>query len=390
MKKILTILQPSVIDYERKVYSHRDSGIGVQLGMLRKIGSKYRWVHVLPKLTDGYHTQFEKYGYVYQWDYPLNTYEARFKVDINSIPKMDYDFIQNNIPEKAKEIKTIYYDVPLMYANYFIDTPTYPKTQGASLYPKQLEGAISSDILTFTTESIREDFIQNAPKTTREILENKPTYILDVGFSAFEIDSFDENKFNFKYQYDESLPIVFFPNRISKPDYTNFEKFAKAIQIIESKYPDFKFNLFIANPSGKYYTKEDFKSMFKNYISTDLLSREEYLYILKKAHCVITLFLYELYGGCANTEAIYAGTYPIMPKVFEYAKRAPEDYPFFVNLKSGSFEIDEEDLANKIYDCLNSQKDQNLINWMRKNIYEKSSLEKAAKVLDLIIQKHSK
>jgi len=380
-KNVLVVLQPSVIDYEKKVYSHRDSGVSIEYWIQTFIGPKYNWVTMVPKSNEGYSSWFNKTGVAYEWDYPLDLMKVRLEIDIHQIPKAAYSIIRNNIPERAPAIKELYHDVPLVYANYFVDTPTHPKSAG-KLYPLQLNGALASDILTFTTEIIREDFLASAPEGVRKVLENKPTYILDLGFPAKEIEDFDENSYNFKYKYDEELPIVFFPNRITKPDYTNFEVFAKAIMEIEKKYPDLKFNLFIANPTGKYYTPEDFSKMFRNYIPTKGLEREEYLYLIKKAHCVVTLFLDELYGGCANVESIYAGAYPIMPKINEYKNRAPEDYPFFVK-------PDLSDLAEIIYNCIKTPKDFSLIKWMKQNVYNRSSLEKAALIIDEIIRKHS-
>lgn len=382
MYKILNILQPSVV-YNDK-YVDRDSNVQMY-STVHKTLSKNKdfelYLTIPKKHNYDLNSLFPNTNFI-EIDYDLNPYNYRLNLDINQILKQKYSIILNNIPEITFKLKKLYYDIPIVFFCYFLDTPTYPKTNYNVLWPYQLSGMLLSNILTFTSKSTFIDVVKNIVNTKiYDIFLKKPKYILDFGFSKNELNQIKEIE---HLKFIKNYKILFFPNRITKPDYTNFEIFKNTILELKDILIKNNYKIIIANPSEKYYKKEDFKKIFSDlYIPIGPFERNEYLYVLQNSTIVFSLFVNELYGGCSNTEAIYLKKLTLMPYINEYKERAFRRKMKFFTKK------DFSDIKNVLKFLIeNPNYAENFRNLMSKHIEKQSSIENQSLILEKIIYKY--
>jgi len=331
--KILYVLQPSVTNRDGK-YVAADSNVEMMKHVIKEILLYRKWeFDVLVPKRESLNFSFEeiinskRVNFV-EWDYPENPVKGRFHFNSKQLPRKDYDVLWNNISELTKNFR-VFYDLPIINCNYFLDTPDYSiaKSSAYTYFLRQVEGALAADLVPFTCFSTRKRFLNQVSKYLNlkfaEKIRNKST-IWDFGVSTAELNGKKSKKNREK--------IITFPNRITQnPDYTNFLPFLRAIKKLRKMREDFKVQVF--NPSYKYYSNIDLSKIMPNYFRMPSFpnspNREEYIKGLWNSWIGVTLFLREAYGGICHRELIVCDNLVITPKVNEYLYHQGEHYPFY-------------------------------------------------------------
>lgn len=241
---------------------------------------------------------------------------------------------------------------------YFLDSPLHAKTAPESRdYKKmsanwwrQVEGALRADIAGFCCDGNLNQFMEGASYThTDHIVQQltKKAHVFRFGYSPTELsaavevgwDRLDNN------MYAAGKELIVFPNRITTPDYTNFELFAEAMRILSNLRDDFVWTA--TNPGQKYIKNADMVNNkdYPNYFFTSdyNLDRVQYASLLAHATIHCSLFVEEANGGCACREAMHCKSLPVMPFANEYTRLATAHYPGYINVKDGK--VTAEDIA---------------------------------------------
>lgn len=338
--KVLYVMQQSIFNEDG--WLSADSNINMYVGIVREILKHCDWKFyvLVGRVTDvDIEELFDhsRVTYIYN-DYPVDAVLSRYHFDVHKLSNLlkfiDPDVIWNNIPELSRNFKAVVNHLrskaKLINCNYWIDAPfiNEPKVpEDVSYAFRQIDGALSADLVPFTCESTRKVFVEHMEAAGLGKLVNKvldKSTIWDFGFSMTELE---------KYRHNSKFPkkTILFPNRLSGINYTHHEEFIKAVN--ELYYERRDFQVVFTNPSQKVswnWLKEYVAPL--HIVKEGPLSRKEYIGLLWASDIVVNLYDIERYGGCANVEAIYCGCLPIMTRYGEYINRAPKDYEFFIDL----------------------------------------------------------
>jgi hypothetical protein len=281
-------------------------------------------------LYDGSNVTFVPYPF------PVNAFTNRYAFDpklflsvYKSLPKID--IVWNNIIELTRNIKTTLWQInekpKIISCNYWLDAPCVDqgKVDKAISYDwRQFDGAECSDLVAFTCESTRQQWIENAQcKFHNDYLDDilEKSTIWDFGYSQSNI--IGKPLSDIKYH----PRTILFANRLSGINYTHHEEFINAVNELWKQRQDFQ--VMFTNPSQKVsnqWLKDNVKAYRELYTP---LSRVEYFHLLSKCHVSCHLYDIELYGGCAHRECVSSEIIPVTPKVNEYARIQGDDYPFY-------------------------------------------------------------
>lgn len=366
---ILYIVQQSIYGNDGK-WRTADSNVNMMLGMLRSVlkdRPDWNFYILIGKLDDFYdidsYDELFKHPNVYfiQYNFPVDAFFNRQHFNVKEfesiwkiLPKIDV--VWNNITEISRNIKTfLYYKKEksrLITPCYWLDAPTIGQEKvpmDISYDWRQFDGFECSDLAVFTCESTYEAWQKNAKnKFQQHWIDSiiKKSTIWDFGFSVEELQSLAKNE-----PFEKKT--ILFLNRLSSINYTHHEEFIEAMNILQSIRKENDWQVVFTNPSQK-FSWDELKSRVPNlhlYKDGKALNREEYATLLKNAFISAHLFKKELYGGCSNVESLYSGNIAIMPKVYEYAKRADETYPGFIN------DIDPWEIAQVVNTILDMDND---------------------------------
>lgn len=367
---IMIILQQSVYTNGGK-WTTADSNIQMHLGFIRnalKIDPDVNFYVVLAPERDFCdimsYDELIKDDRVYfiSRPVPVNAFYGRIHFDAEWYQTvLDKEFMKaidvviNNEPCLTRNLKTYFHfagiKVPIVTQNFWMDCPEIGEGKVDEIISydwRQIDGVVCSDLVPFTCESTKEAFFLNLVKKfgssfcEKFLLKNIFT-IWDMGFDADEFPAYH----NTKPEEFEKKTIVF-PNRMSSINYTHHLEFIEAVKILAKRRDDFQ--VIFCNPSGKIewsWLKENVPNLFV--YKEGILTRAEYLQILRKSHVGVSLYTMERYGGCANVEMLYSGLKVVMPEVFEYKIRGGEDYQYYVNLP-----LDPENIANQLSHALST------------------------------------
>lgn len=334
--KILYVMQQSV--YNNNGWLSADSNVNIYVNIVREILLHRNWEFyvLVGKLSDVKISKLFSHPYVtyINNDYPIDSVLSRYHFDMHKMArilrKVNPDVVWNNIPELSRNFRSLIGSwIKLVNCNYWIDAPfiSEPKVPREVSYVfRQIDGALSADLVPFTCESTRRAFIENMEaigliRLVGEVF-GKST-IWDFGFSTTELEKYRvDRKFNKK--------TILFPSRLSGINYTHHEEFIEAVNELYNERQDFQ--VVFTNPSQKVRWSY-LKRVKPLYITKEApLNRREYIELLWMSDIVVSFYDIERYGGCANVEAIYCGCLPVMTRYGEYVDRAPKDYEFFVEL----------------------------------------------------------
>jgi hypothetical protein len=341
MKKILYVLQQSIYNNNGK-WLTADSNINMMLGMLRAFRKRkefknYQFDILIAPLED--FEDLESYDSLFKsenvkfipFNFPVNAFHNRQNFVVNDWISLDlyqYDYIINNITELTRNLKTIIYKSPeilneskmppkIITQCFWLDAPEINESKidkHISYDWRQFDGFECSDLVTFTCESTRDAFIENAAyKFNKKYIMNilNKSIIWDFGYSEDEKDEYRPE------QTKKDKKRILFLNRLSGLNYTHHEEFIEAIKILSKKRDDFE--VVFTNPSRKIsfeWLKENVPNLLE-YKNNKPLNREEYWELLHSADVSVHLFKLERYGGCALRESIASGNTPVAIDCFE-------------------------------------------------------------------------
>lgn len=386
--KILYILQQSIVNKtDTPRWSTADSNVQMFAGLLNQIDQHTEWD--VTAVVGGPFVDEDAWCDIFmksraKWmkmPIPVDPVLARYTFHTDfwraTLAAEQPDVIINCVAELTRNFRALLWSmdlrVPVIQCCYWLDLPHIYEGKIAeelSYELRQLDGALAADAVVFTCQSAKEGFFDNLKELggfNGEYIEKKST-IWDFGFSAEEIEQGEQD-----ISFDKCTFL--FPNRLSDNGYTHFQTFIDAANILWQRRKDFQ--VVFTNPSQRIPWSELKQRVKPLYIVKESqLTRTEYVATLWKTHVVVSLFLTERYGGCANVEAMYAQNLPIMPKVHEYARRAPNDYPLFVPMRAGAA-MNPWDLANTMAYAIDHYDDivQKHGDAMREHVYHQSSFE---------------
>ena len=313
---------------------------------------------------------------------PVSAFTNRYHFDVELFTEVfkakHYDVVINNIIELTRNIKTLLWEmkkpVKIVVGNYWIDCPMVGEEKidlRVSYDWRQIDGAQCADLVTFTCQSTKQIFLINCAHRMNFAVSTeigRRATIWDFGFSAYELDLYAP--------VPERNPLkrIVFPNRLSMINYTHHEEFIKAVNDLYEKRQDFE--VVFTNPSQKVsweWLKANVKPL--KVISEKTLNREEYINLLWSSDISVSLYTNERYGGCANVEAIYCGTYPVMTNYGEYIRRARPDFQ--------KVELDLSNLEAVLDNALNMCQKEPVEERIHRNnlVYNQSSYEKVSQTV---------
>lgn len=270
--------------------------------------------------------------------YPVDAILSRYYFDVDDfkmiLVESKPEVIWNNISEITRNIKAVCknlkLEIPIINCNYWIDAPWIDEGKVDYLVSyvfRQIDGALTADLVPFTCENVREAFFMNMETSLDsgfiDMIKSKST-IWNFGFSKTEMLKYwTSNKFNKK--------TILFPNRLSGINYTHHLEFIEVVNKLYEYRQDFQ--VVFTNPSQKIdwqFLKDKVKALY--IVKESSLNRKEYIELLWMSDIVVNLYDIERYGGCANIEAIFCDCLPVMTKYGEYIKRTPKNYKYFIDL----------------------------------------------------------
>lgn len=281
---------------------------------------------------------------------PIDAFYARQNFNVgfwkNVLVNGNYDVVISNVTEHTRQLKTIIkkegLKTKVIAQCFWMDTPFIgePKVDYDITYTfRQVDGMLAADMCAFTCESTMNAFIENMNAFTGPIYsDNLSELSWQIQDKATLWDfGYDDTEFPFSLpNYPKSNTEVVnigFLNRITTGDYTNFEPFIKALEILQKNrnYRD-KFRVFITDPGGR-IGKEWAEAIIPGYTQFKNNTREDYKKLLSELDISVHLFLIERYGGCALRESIASGNIPVVADIHEQSKlvspynlRVPVDY----------------------------------------------------------------
>lgn len=274
-----------------------------------------------------------------RYHFDFNEIEKNLRFENKKNPLDSVDLLVINDPVMTKHWKVMFdrtFDInpPVITLNHFADTPSHPKVpEKYSYWFRQLEAAHDSDLHVLHCLSEMKRFLANATndlsKERMKKISGTTTY-WENGFSAQEINQAKEIK-EVKAEVSDKRTTIVFPCRLSSTNYTNWEKFIKAAEHLYSHERN-DFEVIVTDPSqNAELEKFNNEHMSVRKIKRGLLTRNEYITLLKEADIVASLYQDDTYGGIAWREAIYAGCAPLSPMVNEYKRHFdavswPEEY----------------------------------------------------------------
>lgn len=344
--KILYILQQSIIDNDGK-WLTADSNVNMFAGLMRAWSTyedfaDYSIDVVIAPLSDFADIStyeeicpYPNVSFIQHKFYP-NAMMNRFNYDANFwtslIGNVGYDAVINCITEMSHALRVAIemtkVDAKLVTQCFWLDAPYsgHPKAdENFALAWAQMNGMLVSDLCVFTCESTKASFFANGyamvqPWVLHEI-RDKST-IWDFGYSDDEI----VGKLRGRVKFGKDVARIGFLNRITKPDYTNFEVFTKALRYLEldPAYQN-RFEVVATNPSKRLdeYELDSVIPNFVSYMGGKPLNRDEYIELLGSCQITVHLFEDELYGGCALRESIAAGNMIVTVDVHEQGTLVP-------------------------------------------------------------------
>lgn len=390
MVNILYILQQSIYNKDGK-WLTADSNINMMVGIVNQL-TKYNpdlHFYVLIDSIENFadlnsYDEIMKDPQVHFIPYPfvVDAFLNRQQFDVESFDVIfkhlpHIDIVWSNITEQSRNIKTYLhykkYDAKLITCCYWLDTPMIgePKVPEEISYMwRQFDGMECSDLCVFTCESTKKAFFENAKKVFAKSfikkIESKST-VWDFGFSETEaLQYFTNEKFDKK--------TILFLNRLSDINYTHHEEFIGAVNRLYEKRQDFQ--VIFTNPSQK-ADWEGLKKLVKPlYIYNEgmPLTREEYFNLLWKADISFHGFTLERMGGCASVESMFCENVVVMPKIFEYAHRGGQNYPYFCDNNVSSRSIMQK--LNLALDNLNTERTRKHVMRTKQFVLKNSSFER--------------
>lgn len=341
-QRVLYVLQQSIFHDGKWISA--DSNINMMIGVITELLNQTEWEFMIVvgspfedinHLQDIFSHPRVKY-HIMKW--PVNAVLPRYTFYTEEWEILFKTFqptiLWNNIPELTRNFRALIscmdYRALLIHCNYWMDTPLVDEVakvdERYSYELRQIDGALSADIVAFTCESTKAAFFSNFGMriNTLDLLGEieKKSVIWDFGFSMNELLQYKDNPYHF------DKPTFVFPNRLSESGYTHYHEF---IDVVNRASTIVDFQVVFTNPSNKVsweWLEKEVKPL--HIIKRGPLTREEYARLLWGADFIVSLYTNERYGGCANVEGIFCNCLPIMPNTFEYEKRAPKGYPLFL------------------------------------------------------------
>jgi hypothetical protein len=203
---------------------------------------------------------------------------------------------------------------------------------------RQIDGALSADLTTFLCPSLHDSFLESAwllvGKTQMAPIQSK-TSVWNIGFSREELRSL-------KRKRKTQKPIILFPHQFDKANSTKWREFVVAIEKLSKTNASFQ--VVVTNPthSVSWNWLEDTIPHLK-VLKEGPLSREEYIKLLWESSIIVNLLTLDRYGGFENVEGIFCKCFPVMPRIHEYARRAPNDYPGIIRM------VTSEEIKDALY-----------------------------------------
>jgi len=390
---ILYILQQSIYDKKGK-WKTADSNVNMMVGMLKnvlKLQPDWNFYILIGRLKD--FSDIKSYDEIFkhsnvhfiEYDFPVNAFYNRQHFDVKDFEKMwkklpDIDIVWNNITELSRNIKTFLHykkeNPKLITTCYWLDAPEIGQEKVPSTISydwRQFDGFECSDLAVFTCESTFKAWKKNAKNKFKKKYVDRiidKSTIWDFGFSLEELnENVDESQ-----SFDKKT--ILFLNRLSEINYTHHNEFIEALKLLKEMRED-DWQVAFTNPSQKISWDELKKEVPNLYVyKEETLDRKEYFQLLHNSDISVHLFKKELYGGCANVESIVSGNIKVMPRIYEYKKRALRDYPGFIK----SVEPNEiADAINKTLDMIDNKKLEKHIKYSKNYVIKNSSFESISK-----------
>lgn len=336
---------------------------------------------------------------VLQHDIIPNALSTRFDFNFDGLSVMlktvnqKYDVVFLNDPMHLRNFKAMFligmnYVPKFVVHSHFIDNPSCPKFPiAASLWMGQVEAARRADWNFWQCESALNVFKEEISLEYKEHIVdevmNKSTP-WDDGYSSEEINS-PVNLDNVRIDIErfekntKNKIILFVPNRIGdgkrSSDYTNCGHFMfKSLPELRRLRDDFV--VICGNPNQK-IPNEELESTCGQHgylkVVPDSLNRDEFKWIARNSHIVVSLYNNDVYGGTVSRECIDLGLTPLWLDNYEYQKISKEaDWKILARPDLS----DVPQIASDLIDSVRNRKHSFWLSRLQHVIREKCSYEK--------------
>lgn len=312
-----------------------------------------------------------------------------------------YDAVYVNDPMLLRNFRALFhvkfgYQPKFFTHSHFIDNPSCPKFPvEASLWHGQVEAAIRSDYNFWQCKSALDIFLWEMGRDySKDLLEDvsEKSAPWDDGYSSEEINS-PVNMMNLTFNPHEFLGasmgkvVLFVPNRIGdgkrSSDYTNCGKFMfEFLPRLKALRDDFI--VVCGNPNQKISNDELDNLCGRNgylKLTEGAFNRDEYKFVARNSHIVVSLYNADSYGGTSNRECIDLGLAPLMLDNYEYAsiaKKAKYDVGLAKSDLSDLVEVTSR-LIDQFKDGRSSSIQENVAD-LKNVVRERCSYEKTTEV----------